>query len=195
RIVAAEPVAGAAGRAGGLGAELLVDDAIAGVEHPAEGPNDLGRHAGQDLPDGPAEVRLDGQAVELGQGRIEPDMAQLAVVEAEADRGVVEQGVEQGALGLQLAEEPGALGDGALVLGDVADDAGEEPPRAQAGLADGQLHGEDGAILATPVDLADGADDPRLPRAEVALEGAVVLLAVAARHQPVEAAADDLPVG
>jgi hypothetical protein len=58
-------------------------------------------------------------------------------------------------------------------------------------LADGELHREDGAVLAQALDLAADADDPPLAGGTVAGEIAVVALPVRGRHQHTDVAADD----
>ncbi len=92
--------------------------------------------------DGTAEVGIDRQAVDLGHGGIEPEIAQLMIEEAKAHGSVVEQAVQKRAFTFELVQEPQAFLDGFLEFGDVADDAGEDSAHAEAGLADGQLHRE-----------------------------------------------------
>src|SRR5216684_165612 len=55
-----------------------------------------------------------------------------------------------------------------LAFGNVSNDAGEEPTRAQGKLAYGQLHRECGIVLAAAGDFSANADDLRLPRPKVA---------------------------
>ena len=63
------------------------------------------------------------------------------------------------------------------------------------GLADGQLHREDGAVLASAVDLADGADDRRGAGPEVARQASVVLGLAGVGEEHLEVVADDLVGG
>jgi hypothetical protein len=70
-----------------------------------------------------------------------------------------------------------------LPLSQVADETGEEPPTAGNDLADGQLHGEGGAILAPPHHDAADADDSPLPRLHVMTQIAVMPLPIRRRHQ------------
>ena len=91
-------------------------------------------------------------------------------------------------LGLQFLQPRFGL----LPLGQVADEAGEEAPVAGAHLADRQLHREGRAVLALADDHAADADDAPLAGAQIALEIAVVALAVGRRHQHLDVLADHL---
>ena len=84
---------------------------------------------------------------------------------------------------------------GLLPLGQVADEAGEVVPLAGAHLADRQLHREGRAVLALADHDAADADDAPLAGGEIALEIAVVLLAIGRRHQHADVLADDLAGG
>jgi hypothetical protein len=73
--------------------------------------------AGQHLVDAVAEVLVDGAPVDLGELAVEAHVAQLGVEEAESDRRVGEQRVEQGepfvlaTLGLACLPEPPCVVD------------------------------------------------------------------------------------
>ncbi len=82
-------------------------------------------------------------------------------------------------LGLQLLQARLGL----LALGQVADEAGEEAPIAGAHLADRELHREGRAVLALADDDAADADDAPLAGPQIALEIAVMRLAIGRRHQ------------
>jgi hypothetical protein len=82
---------------------------------------------------------------------------------------------------------------GALALGEIADEAGEQPPLAPADhLADRELHGEGGAVAPLADDDAADADDPPLAGRPVAIQIGVVLLAIGRRHQDRNVLADRL---
>ena len=72
--------------------------------------------------------------------------------------------------------------DGSLEFGDVADDPGEDPADTQPRLADGQLHRENGAILAEPAHLANRADDLLSSGPEIFVQVMVVLAALGLGH-------------
>ncbi len=96
--VAARVAGDAAVRAG-------VDDGFAGGEHlPHDGFDLGGVDAGQHGGDPAAEVLFDGEAVDPGQGVVEADEAQVGVVDGEADRRLVEEAVEDGQVGFDLAQ-------------------------------------------------------------------------------------------
>ncbi len=105
------------------------------------------------------EVGFDGETVELGERGVDAQESKLAVEEAQADGGVIEQGIQESAFGFQLLEQPRAFLDGFLVLGDVPNDPGEDSAEAQAGLAQGQLHGKERAVLVASLDLGDAANN------------------------------------
>jgi hypothetical protein len=147
----------------------VVDDRLAGLEHAREDGLHLLPEPGCHLRCGPADVRLDREPVDLGEGLVEPNEAELGVVEPEADRRVLEQRVEAGQRPLQLLAgllgvgargalegmQPGPLGLGLLALGDV--DAHADPQRV-VGAGDG---------VAAPLDPAHraiGEDDAVLHR-------------------------------
>ena len=81
---------------------------------------------------------------------------------------------------------------GLVALGDVADDSREKSPRSKLYLADGEVHGEGGAVLAQADDLAADADDLLLPGGQVIVQVAVVLVAVRLGHEHLDVLADDL---
>ena len=82
-------------------------------------------------------------------------------------------------LGLQLLQPRLGL----LPLGQVADEAGEEALVARSHLADRKLHREGRAVLALADHHAADADDAPLAGAQIALEIAIVRLAVGRGHQ------------
>ncbi len=79
-----------------------------------------------------------------------------------------------------------------MPCGQITHETGEEALAVGMRLADGELHREDGAVLAQALDLAADADDPPLAGGTVAGEIAVVALPVGGRHQHAHVAADDL---
>ncbi len=97
-----------------------------------------------------------------------------------------------------LGELPGvslALAEhllGPLALGDVADDAGENPPLTQPDLAHREIHWEGAAVLATADDLAADADDLPLAGPEVTGQVVVVLVAIRCGHQHADVLAEQL---
>jgi hypothetical protein len=68
-------------------------------------------------------------------------------------------------------------------LGEIADEAGEKTAVGGLHLADRKLHRECRAVLALADHDAADADDAPLAGAQVALEIAVVALAIGRRHQ------------
>ena len=84
---------------------------------------------------------------------------------------------------------------GRLALADVADDAGEQLGVALAHLADGQVHGKPGAVLAHRLHLAADADDFGLTGFQEAFDVSVVPRPVGFGHQDVHVAADQLAGG
>ena len=81
-------------------------------------------------------------------------------------------------------------GLGQLLVGQVADEAGEVVFVGQSQFADRQVHGEGRAVLALAHHDTADADDAALAGRQVALEVAVVLLAVRRRHQHPDVPAD-----
>jgi hypothetical protein len=90
---------------------------------------------------------------------------------------------------------PAQLLLGALSLRDVAHDAGEVARLAQAELADRELHGEGGAVLALSHHFAAGPYDLGLSGAQVIGDVAVVLAPVRLRHKHPHVLPDDLARG
>jgi len=85
------------------------------------------------------------------------------------------------------------LGLELLALGQVADDAGEQPPPGrQPGFADGELEGELAASLAAASNLATDADDARLAGLEIALQELVMIDGLRVRHEQAHIAPDHL---
>jgi len=87
------------------------------------------------------------------------------------------------------------LGLEASSLGDVAEDAGEEASFSDVELADGEVDGEDGAVLAAAEDLAADADDAALAGLAVAGEVAVMTGAVGLGHEGADVASKKLAGG
>lgn len=87
------------------------------------------------------------------------------------------------------------LGLEASSLGDVPEDAGEEATAADVKLADGEVDGEDGAVLAAAEDLAADADDAALAGLAVAGEVAVMAGAVGLGHEGADVASEELSWG
>src|SRR5436305_1611453 len=81
---------------------------------------------------------------------------------------------------------------GALLVRQVADEAGEDPAVGAVSLPDRQLHRELGAVLALPDDDAADADDPSLAGLEIMTDVAIVPRPVVAGHQQADVAAEDL---
>ena len=81
---------------------------------------------------------------------------------------------------------------GLLPFGQVADEAGEEALIAHVHFADGKLHGKGRAVVALADDDAADADDPPLAGAQIAVEVAVMIVAVRLRHQHLDILAHDL---
>ena len=72
---------------------------------------------------------------------------------------------------------------GLLPFGQVADEAGEEAPLGDAHLADRKLHRKGRAVAPLADHDPADADDAALAGAVVALEIAVMRLAIGRRHQ------------
>lgn len=87
------------------------------------------------------------------------------------------------------------LGLEASPLGDVAEDAGEEASLSDVELADGQVDGEDGSVLAAAEDLAADADDAALAGLAVAGEVAVMSGAVGLGHEGADVASEEISRG
>ena len=94
REPAREHVAHAA-RARHLAGHLALEHGLAGLEHLLVDRHDHVRELGQRLVDPAAEVVLDRPAVDLGEGGVDADEAQLAVDEREPDGGTFADHVEQ----------------------------------------------------------------------------------------------------
>ena len=82
-----------------------------------------------------------------------------------------------------------------LVLGQVADEAGEQAAAGQIDLADRQIHREGSAIRPLADDDAADADDPFLARGEIVMHVAVMSGAIGGGHQDADIPADHLGGG
>ena len=80
-------------------------------------------------------------------------------------------------------------------FGEVADDAGEQPPAGEAHLAHRKVGREDAAVLALRFDLAADADDPGFAGTQVTRDVAVVLFPVGRGHEHRDVASDQLVAG
>ena len=146
--------------------------------------------------------RVQGRA-DLGQvgiGLVEQPHAALHIVGGGRQRLV--QFVRQGRGHFAQRGQPRDMGQfilqvvqpplGLLAFADVAHEAGEEPLVTRAHLADRQFHGEGRAVAAFAHHHAADADDPPLTGVQVALQIAVVAVAVGPRHQLADVAPDHL---
>ena len=79
-----------------------------------------------------------------------------------------------------------------LPLGQVANEAGEETPVGGVHFADRKLHRKGRAVLALADHDAADADDAPLAGAQIAIEIAVVILAVGRWHQHLDVLANDV---
>ncbi len=95
---------------------------------------------------------------------------------------------DMGQLRLQILQPMQSL----LPLGEVADEAGEDAPLAEPGLADRELHREGAAVTVKPGRDPADADDLALPSGEIILEILIVPIAIWGRHQHLDVSPDDL---
>ena len=91
-------------------------------------------------------------------------------------------------LRLQLLQ----AGFGLLSLGQIPDETGEEALVAGAHFADSELHREGRSVAALANDHTPDPDDPPLSGAQIALEVAVVALAIRRWHQHLDVLADNV---
>ena len=90
--------------------------------------------------------------------------------------------------GLQLLQPPLGL----LTLAEVADKAGEEALLARDHLADGQFHRKGRAVLPLADHHPADADNAPLSGGQIAIEVAVVVIAIGCGHEPADVLADHL---
>ena len=138
-----------------------------------------------------AAVVLDGVDVADGPAGVLGDLVQGHLEGLPAARGLVGGDAHP----LQQLDEAGLAGEGllgALALGDVAEDPGEELAVALGPVRQRQLDGELAAVLAQRVHLDGGADDPRLRGQQEAAHAALVGVAVALRHEHGQRLAEDV---
>ncbi len=111
--VGGRPRAVTAGVTGGAAVRAGVDHRPAGGQHPAHHLFDVGAvEARQDGADPPAQVVGDGQAVDPGEGLVQPDVAQVGVVDRQADRGLAEEAVQDRDVLLDVPQGPDLGGGG-----------------------------------------------------------------------------------
>ena len=93
-----------------------------------------------------------------------------------------------------LLEDAGAPLDG-LPLGDVVDEAGEEPPLIELDLSDRETRGEGRPVLAPADHDAADADDALLARLAIAGEVGIVGFPMGRGHEDPHILADELGAG
>ncbi len=139
----------------------------------------------------------------LGFGRVHHAAAGLDVIRDGRQRLV--QFMRQGGGHLAHGAEAGDVQQFALqvlkplfrmlVLGQVADEPGEQAAAGQIDLADRQIHGEGRAIRPLADDDAADADDPLLAGGEIVIHVAVMSGAIGGGHQDADIPADRLVGG
>ena len=92
----------------------------------------------------------------------------------------------------ELGAAPARLVLGAAPIGDVADDAGEQPSASDAELADRKVDGKPTAALVKSLDLPADADDAGLAGVEIARDVRVVLGPIRLGHEHADVATGDL---
>src|SRR5215831_10414343 len=103
---------------------------------------------------------------------------------------LAERGIARHVRDLRLQLLQPAFGE--LLVGEVADEAGEMVPLGRAQLADREMYGKGRAVLALADDDAADADDAPLAGREVALDIGVMLLAIGRGHEQADVLAGGL---
>src|SRR5258706_11791608 len=81
---------------------------------------------------------------------------------------------------------------GALMLGNVVDETGEESPLSNPSFSDQELHRKRGAVVTAAHYDAPGADDSLFSRRLIASDVAVMLIMIGRWHENFDILSDDL---
>src|SRR5215470_11235340 len=79
-----------------------------------------------------------------------------------------------------------------LAFGQITDEAGEESSAARFHLADRELDGKRGAILALANHDTPDADDALLPGLQISIEILIVIFTIRRRHQDLDVPPENL---
>ena len=106
--------------------------------------------------EGAAQLIIGGEAGSSRECGVDAQEVEVGVEEAEADRRLVEQAVEQGALGAQLGDQAGSARRATVLYSVMSRTMPVKMRRVtEPGLADGELHRKRRAVFAQADDLAN----------------------------------------